>query len=62
VGLATLEFVDDAHALLHYTVDNVIVVKQITRLTFAAQSLVGTYIGGTSDITFDCRNWHATTS
>ena len=38
VGLATLEFGDDAHALLHYTADGVLVVKQITRLTFAAQS------------------------
>ena len=33
-----------------------IVVKQITRLTFAAQTLVGTYIGATSDITFDCKD------
>lgn len=56
VGLATLEFVDDAHALLRYNVNSIIVVKQITRLTFASQILVGTYIGGTTDITFDCKD------
>lgn len=54
VGLATLEFGDDAHALLRYTVGNVVVVKEITRLTFTAQTLVGSYIGATSDITYDC--------
>jgi hypothetical protein len=56
VGLATLEFGDDAHAQLRYNVDNVVVVKQITRFTFAPESLVGTYIGGTSDVTFDCKD------
>jgi hypothetical protein len=56
VGLATLEFGDDAHALLRYTVDNLVVVKQVTRLTFAPQTLVGSYIGSTSDITFNCTN------
>ena len=56
VGQATLEFGDDAHALLRYNANSVIVVKQIGRLTFAAQTLVGTYIGATSDITYDCKN------
>ena len=56
MGLASLEFVDDAHALLSYNVNNAKVVKQITRLTFAPQTLVGTYIGGTTDITFDCKD------
>jgi hypothetical protein len=54
VGLVTLEFGDDAHAQLRYTVNSTVVVKQITRLTFASQSLTGTYVGGTTDITFDC--------
>lgn len=56
VGLATFEFGDDAHAQLRYTVDGVIVVKEITRLTFASQTLIGTYIGATSDVTFDCKD------
>jgi len=56
VGLATLEFGDDAHALLRYTVDSVVVVKSITRFTFTAQTLVGTYIGASSDITYDCKD------
>jgi hypothetical protein len=56
VGLATLEFGDEAHAQLRYNVYFTTVVKQITRLTFASQSLVGTYIGGTSDMTFDCKD------
>jgi|KBSSwiStaDraftv2_1062776.scaffolds.fasta_scaffold02139_7 hypothetical protein len=56
VGLASLEFGDDAHAQLRYNVNNTAVIKQIIRLTFAAQSLVGTYIGGTTDITFDCKD------
>lgn len=56
VGTATLEFGDDAHALLRYTVGGTVVVKQITRQTFAAISPVGTFIGGTTDVTFNCRN------
>ena len=56
VGLVTLEFGDDAHAQLRYNVNSTVVVKQITRLTFASQSLAGTYIGGTSDTTFNCKD------
>jgi hypothetical protein len=56
VGLASLEFGDDAHAQLRYNVGGTIVVKQITRLTFAPQTLIGTYIGGTTDFTFDCKD------
>ena len=56
VGLASLEFGDDAHALLRYNVNTAVVVKQITRLTFASQTLIGTYIGGSTDITFDCKD------
>ena len=56
VGLVTLEFGDDAHAQLRYNVNSTVVVKQITRLTFASQSLTGTYIGGTTDITSDCKD------
>jgi hypothetical protein len=56
VGQATLEFGDDAHAQLRYNVNSVIVVKAIGRFTFAAQTLAGSYIGATSDITYDCKD------
>ncbi len=56
VGTITLEFGDDAHALMRYTVDNKVIVKQISRLTFATISPVGTFIGGTTDVTFNCKN------
>lgn len=56
VGAATIEFGDDAHGLLHYTADGVLVVKPIARQTFAADSLLGSYVGSTSDITFNCKN------
>lgn len=55
VGLATLEFGTDSNALLRYTVDGVVVVKQITRTTFAAISPVGTYVGSLIDVTENCR-------
>jgi len=54
VGEATIQFGDDAHALLNYTIDGGGAVKQITRFTFAANSVLGSYIGGTQDVTFDC--------
>lgn len=56
VGTMTVEFGDDAHALLNYTIDGAGAVKSIERLTFATNTLVGSYIGGTSDVTYDCRN------
>lgn len=56
VGQMTVDFGDAAHALLVYTADGVLVSRQIGRLTFAAQTLVGKYIGATSDVTYDCTN------
>lgn len=55
VGLATLEFDGDANALLRYTVDGVVVVKQIARQTFGTISPVGDYLGATADITENCK-------
>ena len=45
VGDATIQFGDDAHALLNYTIDGAGAVKQVSRLTFAANSILGSYIG-----------------
>jgi hypothetical protein len=56
VGTATIEFGDDAHGLLRYTADGVVVTRAITRQTFAAISPVGAFWGGTSDVTFNCKN------
>ena len=56
VGLMSIEFGDASHALLNYTIDGAGAVKQVTRFTFAANPIVGSYIGSTSDITFDCTN------
>lgn len=56
VGTVSIEFGDDAHALLRYTADGVLVVKQIARQTFAAISPVGSYLGATTDVTFNCKN------
>lgn len=56
VGTATLEFGGVANALLRYSVDGVVVTRQVERQTFAANSLVGNYIGGLTDITFACRD------
>ena len=54
VGLMSIEFGDASHALLNYTIDGGGAVKQVTRFTFAANPIVGSYLGATSDITFDC--------
>jgi hypothetical protein len=56
VGQATIEFGDDAHALLTYTIDGGGAVKQVTRLTFAPNSILGSYIGATQDVTYDCKD------
>lgn len=56
VGVLSLDFGSAAHALLRYSIDGAFVMKQLTRLTFAAQSLVGAYIGATSDVTYDCKD------
>lgn len=55
VGTVTVEFGDDAHALLRYSADGVLVTKQIARQTFAAISPVGTYLGATTDVTQNCK-------
>ena len=55
VGTATLEFGDAAHAILTYTIDGAAAAKQISRLTFAPNSILGTYIGSTQDVTYDCK-------
>ncbi|MFO1415699.1 MAG: hypothetical protein U1F10_17750 [Burkholderiales bacterium] len=57
VGLMTIDFGDDAHGALTYTVDGAGAINQpIARLTFAPQGVAGTYIGASSDITFGCAN------
>lgn len=56
VGRLSLDFGDAAHAQLRYTIDGVAVDKPVGRLTFAAQSLLGSYIGATSDVTYDCKD------
>ena len=54
VGQATIEFGDDAHALLTYTIDGAGAVKQVSRFTFAPNPILGSYIGSTQDETYDC--------
>ncbi len=56
VGRMTVDFGDAAHALLTYSVDGTNVTKQVTRFTFAAQTIVGDYVGATSDVTYDCED------
>jgi len=56
VGQATIEFGDDAHALLNYTIDGAGAVKQVSRFTFATNSILGSYIGATQDVTHDCKD------
>ena len=56
VGRAAIDFGDAAHGFLAYSADGVLVAKQVTRLTFAAQSPVGDYVGATSDVTYDCED------
>ena len=55
VGSATIEFGDAAHAILTYTIDGAGASRSISRLTFAPNSILGTYIGSTQDVTFDCK-------
>lgn len=56
VGNLSMEFGDPAHAILTYTVDGAAQAKQVTRLTFATDTLLGSYVGSTQDVTYDCRN------
>ena len=55
MGLAALAFGNDSNALLRYTVDGVVVVKQIARTTFATITPVGNYVGSMVDITENCQ-------
>ena len=55
VGLLTIAFGDEAHALMNYTIDGAGAVKQVSRLTFAPNSILGSYIGSTQDVTYDCK-------
>jgi len=56
VGTITIEFPDDAHGLLTYTINGLGATKSITRFTYAANSITGEYVGSTSDVTYDCAN------
>jgi hypothetical protein len=56
VGTANIEFGDPAHALLTYTIDGAGATKQVARLTFAENSIMGSYIGSTQDVTYDCKD------
>ncbi len=56
VGTISIEFGDDAHGNLSYTIDGVGVAVAIERFTFAANSITGSYIGATTDVTYDCAN------
>jgi hypothetical protein len=56
VGTATIEFGDAAHGLLTYTIDGAGATKQVARLTFKDNSIMGSYIGATQDVTYDCKD------
>lgn len=56
VGTMTIEFPDDAHGLLTYTIDSIGATKAIERFTFAPNQVVGSYVGSTSDVTYGCAN------
>ncbi len=56
VGTMTIDFGSDAFGVLTYTIDGLASTKEVTRLTFATNSIEGSYIGSTQDITYDCRN------
>ena len=56
VGTMNIQFGDVAHGLMTYTIDGAGAVKQISRLTFADNPIVGSYTGATSDITYDCKS------
>lgn len=56
VGTMTIEFPDDAHGLLTYTIDSIGATKSIERFTFAPNQITGAYVGSMSDVTFGCAN------
>jgi hypothetical protein len=54
VGTATFQGNGSTRAALQYTVNGVPVSKQIQRQTLRNNDIAGRYLGGTSDITYDC--------
>jgi len=56
VGTMQFDATASAIATLQYSIDGISVSKQITRQTLRANSILGTYLGGTSDITSGCTN------
>lgn len=56
VGTMTIDFPDDAHGLLNYTIDSIGAIKNIERFTFAPNQVTGSYVGSTSDVTYGCAN------
>jgi hypothetical protein len=56
VGTVRFDSTTSATATLLYTIDGTSVSKQIERQTLRANSILGNYLGGTSDVTFNCTN------
>jgi hypothetical protein len=55
-SVGTASFVADSGttATLTYTVDGVVVAKRIERYLLRSDNIAGSYLGGSSDITYDC--------
>ena len=56
VGTASFQATSIGTATLQYAVDGTVITKQIQRQLLRANSIAGTYLGGTSDRTFNCSN------
>ncbi len=56
VGAMTFDAFSSFTAQLQYSIDGVSVTKQIGRLTLRANTIVGSYLGSTSDISSGCIN------
>lgn len=56
VGVASFSSQFTDRATLQYTVDGIAVVEAIQRQTLRNDDLTGNYMGGTSDVSFDCTN------
>lgn len=54
-GTAELRATSPTNATLTYRIGSVVVVKQIERFTLRTDTLAGSYIGGTSDVTSNCQ-------
>lgn len=55
VGTASFHATSPTAATLNYRIGNTVVVKQIERFTLRTDTLSGNYIGGTSDVTYNCQ-------